>query len=58
MKPTLKAPGSERLKLEHEKLLSNFAFTFDLRRYNMAQLSTAGGLHSSTCRLNLSRFYH
>jgi len=34
MKPTLKAPGSERLKLEHEKLHSNFAFNFNLRRYS------------------------
>ena len=33
MKPTLKAPGSKRLKLEHEKLLSNFAFNFNWRRY-------------------------
>ena len=33
IKPTLKAPGSKRLKLEHEKLLSNFAFNFNLRRY-------------------------
>jgi hypothetical protein len=34
MKPMLKAPISKRLKLEHDKLLSNFAFKFDLRRYN------------------------
>ena len=34
IKPTLKAPGSIPLKLEHEKLLSNFAFNFNLRRYN------------------------
>jgi beta-galactosidase/beta-glucuronidase len=33
MKPTLKAPGSKRLKLDHEKLLSNFAFNVNLRRY-------------------------
>jgi len=33
MKPTLKAPGTKRLKLEHDKLLSNFAFNFNLRRY-------------------------
>ena len=33
MLPTLTAPGSKRLKLEHEKLLSNFAFNFKLRRY-------------------------
>jgi len=35
MKPTLKAPESKRLKLEHEKTLSNFAFKFNLRRYNV-----------------------
>ena len=36
IKPTLKAPGSKRLKLEHEKTLSNFAFKLNLRRYSMA----------------------
>jgi len=36
IKPTLKAPGSKRLKLQHEKLLSNFSFNFDLRRYTSA----------------------
>jgi hypothetical protein len=30
----LKAPGSKRLKLEHDKLLSNFAFNFNVRRYS------------------------
>ena len=30
---TLKPPGSKRLKLEDEKLLSNFAFNFNLRRH-------------------------
>jgi hypothetical protein len=33
MNPTLKPLRSKRLKLEHEKLLSNFAFKFNLRRY-------------------------
>ena len=32
-KPTLKAPGSKRLKLKYVKLLSSFAFKFDSRRY-------------------------
>jgi hypothetical protein len=32
MKPTLKAHGSERLKPEHEEVLSNFAFESKLRR--------------------------
>jgi hypothetical protein len=35
MKPTLKAPGSKRLKVEYEKLLSNCALNFNLRRYNV-----------------------
>ena len=32
-KSTLKAPGTKRLKLKYDKLLSNFAFNFNLRRY-------------------------
>ena len=34
MNPTLKAPGSERLKLECHMLLSTSAFKFNLRRYS------------------------
>ena len=33
IKTTLKAPGTERLKLKYEELLSNFGFKFNLRRY-------------------------
>jgi hypothetical protein len=36
MTSMLKAPESKRLTLEHEKLLSNFAFKFNLRRYSTA----------------------
>jgi len=32
IKPTLKASGTKRLKLKHCKLLSSFAFKFNLRR--------------------------
>jgi len=35
IKPTLKAPGSKRLKLECDEPLSHFAFNFNLRRYNV-----------------------
>jgi hypothetical protein len=35
MKPTLKAPGTKRLKLKCDEPLSNFAFNFNLRRYTM-----------------------
>jgi len=38
-KPTLKAPGTQRLTLKYYKLLSSFAFKFDLRRYIKASLS-------------------
>jgi len=33
MKPTLKAPGTKRLKLNCDEQLSNSAFKFNLRRY-------------------------
>jgi len=33
---TFKAPGTNRLKLEFDDLLSSFAFNFNLRRYTMA----------------------
>ena len=33
IKPTLKAPGTKRLKLKYDKVLSSFAFKFNLRRY-------------------------
>ena len=35
MKPMLKAPGTKRLKLTYDELLSSFAFNFNLRRYTM-----------------------
>jgi hypothetical protein len=72
IKPTLKAPGTKRLKLEYDGLLSDFAFKFNLRCYNKetttdgadsgdvddsTDAGAAGmGLHSSTVQPNLSRF--
>ena len=37
MKLTLKAHGAKHLKLKFDILLSNFAFKFNLRRYNPAR---------------------
>jgi hypothetical protein len=34
MKPTLKLPGCKQLELRYDELLSSFAFSFNLRRYN------------------------
>ena len=42
IKPSLKAPGTKRLRLKHDTPLSNFAFTFNLRRYTEAA-GTGGG---------------
>jgi hypothetical protein len=33
IKPTLKPPGTERLKLKYDEAPSKFAFKFNLRRY-------------------------
>ena len=41
MKPMLKAPGIKRLKLNYDKLLSSFAFNFNLRPYNVASSKSA-----------------
>ena len=35
--PTLKAPGIERLKLNYDKVLTSFAFKFNLRRYTAVE---------------------
>ena len=43
MKPQLKPPGTQRLKLNCDILLSTSAFKFNLRRYNTASLSSAAG---------------
>jgi hypothetical protein len=42
IKPTMKALGTKRLNLKTYKLLSSFAFGFDLRRYT-EEGSVAGG---------------
>ena len=39
--PTLKAPGTKRLKLKYDAPLSKFAFKFNLRRYNTESFQAA-----------------
>jgi hypothetical protein len=41
VKPTLKAPGTKRLKLKYNILLSSFAFNFNLRQYSRATARAA-----------------
>jgi hypothetical protein len=38
-RPTLNAPGPERLKLNYDELLSSFAFNFNLRRYSEGRVA-------------------
>jgi len=40
IEPTLIAPETNRLKLQYDGLLSNFAFKFNLRSYTRARAST------------------
>ena len=40
IKPMLKAPGTKCLNLKCDKLLSSFAFNFNLRRYSLAGVRT------------------
>jgi hypothetical protein len=63
MEFVLKAPGTKRLKLECDKLLSSFAFKFNLRRYSKGTATAEEGrcvytraLHSSKFRLDVSTF--
>jgi len=57
MKLMWKAPGTIRLKLKYDKLLSSFAFKFNLRRY-IADLATGERVREildvvGWCRLTL-----
>jgi hypothetical protein len=40
IKPALKAPGTKRSELIYDGPLSNFAFKFNLRRYNLVHIYT------------------
>jgi len=67
IKPTLKASGTKRLKLECDEPISDCAFKFNLRRYILGEVAVAAactavelawvigrGLHLFTLELNLS----
>jgi len=56
VKPTLKAPGTKRLKQKYDNLLSSFAFNFNSRRYNSARgVLTCYGIKVGWCRLTVSK---
>jgi hypothetical protein len=66
IKPELKPPGTERLTLKCDKLLSSFAFNFNLRRYTTAavcrdtHIALVGGgkgvVKVGRCRMILSNY--
>ena len=43
IEPTLNAPGTKRLKLNYDTLLSSFAVNFNLRRYKEGSFAGASG---------------
>ena len=47
VKPTLKAPGPKRSKLQYDELLSSFPFRFNLRRYT-SEAATAYTMPTSS----------
>jgi hypothetical protein len=49
IKPTLKAPGTRRLTLNCDELLSSSAFKINLRRYNVAAVE-ASAVHAAAER--------
>jgi hypothetical protein len=55
IKPTLKAPGTKRLKLEFDELLSDSGFEFKLRRYTKVAGQSVDPLIFSTSRFALVR---
>jgi len=61
IKSTLKAPSTKRLMLKSDEPLSNVAFKFNLRRYNVEALfqlanvyDMMGNYKVRRCRLTLS----
>ena len=57
IKPALNAPGTKRLKLTYDKMLSNVAFDINLRRYTVGlirrQMETLSESVVRRCRLIL-----
>jgi len=55
IKPTLKLPGPKRLKLEHDVLLSSFAFKLNLRRYTAEWLMFRRFVHTGIASFKVRR---
>ena len=58
IKPKLKPPGTKRLKLGYEELISNFAFKFNLRHYTMGfnRVHITQQVESSVARWKQARY--
>ena len=48
----MKAPGTKRLQLKYDKLLTIFAFNFNLRRYMKGVLDEFGGVSAQVLDLS------
>ena len=57
IKPVLKPPGTQHLRLNYDGLLPSFAFKLNLRRYNQVKIrqwNIQGLPKVGRCRLTLS----
>ena len=52
IKPTMKAPGTKRLKLEYDETLSDFAFKFKLCRYMKVSQAKMEQLTSESLKIH------
>jgi len=57
MKPKLKPPGTKRLKLQCDLLLSSYAFKFGLRRYTMAAEEWTARAEAAFREINTDKMY-
>jgi hypothetical protein len=54
IKPALKVPGNNRLKLRYDEPLSNVAFEFNLRRYTLDAAMERGHIRDEELFMMLS----
>ena len=55
IKPRLKAPGTKRLKLKHEVLISTVTFNFNLHRYALEHSYTEANLSFDNLKVGRCR---
>jgi hypothetical protein len=59
IRPTLKSPGTKRMKVKYYKPLSNVAFKFNMRRYTTDPAHVVcGDVQAGSCQISLLLAIH